>query len=202
MKKFSLYLLIILIIIIIYKMYPVIEAIKYVNYQNEISRHIEGADYKLLDIDMDNKSEIIAIGNSYSTIYKVIDGKVYNIGGVLGNDIRIYENTITKERHVIAIENVSYRLITSNYISYIYIIDNKLVSSKILINETSMDGDREVYYDSEYEEISKEDYLRQFNEVFMNLYEIQQWLEFTIQLYLPLCQKIRIHYIKRMTSDR
>lgn len=174
MKKISLYLLIILIIIANFKVYPTIEAIKYEKYQNEIKRHIEATGFKILDIENDNKPEIIALGNSYSTIYKVIDGKVYNIGGFLGNDIRLYENTITKERHVIAIENVSYRLLTSNYISYIYIIDNKVVTSNILIKDITMDGDSEVYFDSEYKEISKEEYLKQFNDIFINLYEIQQ----------------------------
>lgn len=173
MKKISLYLLIILIIIANYKVYPTIEAIKYENYQNEIKRHIEATGFKILDIDNDNNAEIVALGNSYSYIYKVIDGKIYNIGGFLGNDIRLYENTITKERHVIAIENVSYRLITSNFINYISIIDNKVVTSKILIKDTTMDGDSEVYYDSKYKEISKEEYLRQLNEIYMNLYEIQ-----------------------------
>lgn len=173
MKKISLYLLIILIIIANYKIYPTMEAIKYKNYQNEIKRHREATGFKILDIDKDNISEIIALGNSYSTVYKIIDGKIYNIGGILGNDIRMYKNTITKERYIIAIENVSYRLITSNYISYISIIDNKVVASKILIKDTTMDGDSEVYYDSKYKEISKEEYLRQLNEFYMNLFEIQ-----------------------------
>jgi hypothetical protein len=155
-------------------MYPTIEAIRYENYQNEIKRHREATGFKILDIDKDNKAEIIALGNSYSTVYKIIDGKIYNIGGILGNDIRMYENTITKERYIIAIENVSYRLIISNYISYISIIDNKVVASKILIKDTSMDGESNVYYDSEYKEISKDEYKLMLNEIYMNLYEIQQ----------------------------
>lgn len=97
-------------------MYPVIEAKEYENYQNEIKRHIEVTGFKLLDIDEDNKVEIVALGNSYSTIYKIIGGKLYNIGGFLGNDIRLYENAVTKERYIIAIENVSFRFITRSYI--------------------------------------------------------------------------------------
>lgn len=174
MRKIHLYIVGILLIITIYKIYPAKKAIEYKNYQKEISRHIEGANYKLLDIDMDIKPEIIAIGNSYSTIYKVIDGKIYNIGGILGNDIRMYENTITKERYIIAIENVSYRLITSNNISYITIVDNKVVASNILTKKILMDGDSKVYYDSEYKEISKDEYKLRFNEIYMNLHEIQQ----------------------------
>ncbi len=116
LKKINIYLFIILLIITIYKMYPVIEAKEYENYQNEIKRHIEVTGFKLLDIDEDNKVEIVALGNSYSTIYKIIGGKLYNIGGFLGNDIRLYENAVTKERYIIAIENVSFRFITRSYI--------------------------------------------------------------------------------------
>lgn len=36
-----------------------------------------------------------------------------------------------------------------------------------------MDGDNLVYYDSEYKEISEEEYKRQINEIYMNLYETQ-----------------------------
>jgi predicted transcriptional regulator len=154
-------------------MYPVIETIEYENYQSEIKRHIDVTGFKLLDFDEDNKMEIIALGHSYSTIYKIIGGKLYNIGGFLGNEIRVYENTATKERYIIAIENISFRFTTSSSISYISIINNKVITSKVLIKDATMDGDNLVYYDSEYKEISEEEYKKQINEIYMNLYETQ-----------------------------
>jgi hypothetical protein len=141
--------------------------------QAEIKRHNMVSEFKVMDINNDNATEIIAINNDYCIVYKVIEGKIYNIGEFFSESISQYEDAITGKKYTVIYGKIYFRDSISKSLSLITITDNKLIIKKILTSETSMDGEHIEYYDADYSDISKEEYEQQYKIFFKQLEEIE-----------------------------